>query len=363
MVLETLQTMTITFLFPGHAHNPRGGNKMVYEYANRLVSDGHQVHIVYAGSIFYAQKKLLYKLSGCYRYIERYFKGYSCRNWFNLNKHIKEYWAFSLNERHVPKSDIYICTSPYTAMYLNEYNIRNERKYYFIQDYERWGNISDEKLRQTYHYPFHKIVVSQWLKEIINEEKLNCDLVSNGFDLSTFKITTPIESRNKFGISMVYSPIIRKGYQYGIEAIYIVKEKYPLLQVTFFGTTTRPKDLPQWIQYFQSPSMEKHIRINNESSIYIGSSIQEGWGLPVGEAMACGQAVICTDNPGYMEMAINGKNALISPIRDYQKMAENIIRLIEDDELRYRIAHQGYEHIQQFSIEDSYLKFKRAINA
>ena len=62
-------------------------------------------------------------------------------------------------------------------------------------------------------------------------------------------------------------------------------------------------------------------------------------------------------------MAINGENALISPIRDSKKMAENIIRIIEDDGLRYRIAHHGYEHIQQFSIEKSYIKFKKAINA
>lgn len=162
---------------------------------------------------------------------------------------------------------------------------------------------------------------------------------------------------------MVYSPIVRKGCEYGIEAINIAKKKYPQLQVTFFGTSVRPTDLPAWIEYFQSPDIEKHIQINNEAAIFVGSSIQEGWGLPVGEAMACGQAVVCTENPGYLEMAIDEVNALVSPIRDAQKMADNIIRLIEDDKLRYRIAQQGYEHIQQFSIESSYRKFKAAINA
>ena len=353
--------MIITFLFPNIGSHPIGGLKVVCEYANRLASDGYNVHIAYAGSIFWNKKTSFYKLTGIVRYIQNWCKGYSCRSWFALDKRVKEHWCWSLNERHVPHSDIYICTSPYTAMYLNDYTIG--KKIYFIQGYERWSNITDDKLRQTYHYPFHKITVSRWLKNIIIAEKLDCDLVPNGFDLSTFKITTAIESRNKFRISMVYSPIILKGCQYGIEAINIVKEKYPQLQVTFFGTTARPKDLPQWIQYFQRPSIEKHIQINNEASIFIGSSIQEGWGLPIGEAMACGQAVVCTDNPGYMEMAINGENALISPIRDSQKMAENIIRIIEDDGLRYRIAHQGYEHIQQFSIEKSYKKFKKAINA
>lgn len=355
--------MIITFLFPGHAHTPRGGNKMVYEYANRLVEDGHEVHIVYAGSIFFSQKKLLYKLSGCYRFIERYIKGYTCRNWFNLSEKVKEHWTLSLNERHVPKSDIYVCTTPYSAMYLNDYNIGNDRKLYFIQDYECWGNVTDAVLRNTYHFPFRKIVVSRWLQNIILEENSSCNLVPNGFDLSIFRTTKTIESRNKYQVSMVYSPIARKGCEYGIEAISIAKKKYPQLQATFFGTSSRPENLPAWIDYFQSPDIKTHIQINNEAAIFVGSSIQEGWGLPVGEAMACGQAVVCTDNPGYLEMAIDGENALVSPIRDAQRMADNIIRLIEDDNLRFRIALQGYEHIQQFSIENSYRMFKEAIKA
>lgn len=354
--------MTITFLFPGHAHTPRGGNKMVYEYANRLIADGHKVHIVYAGSIFFSKKKFIYKLSGCYRFIERIIKGYSCRNWFGLHKSIKEHWTFSLNKRHVPKSDIYICTTPYTAMYLLDYKIDNTRKYYFIQDYENWGSVTDEELRSTYQFPFNRIVVSTWLKSIMDNESVTCNIVPNGFDLSYFQLKNRIDTRDKYTLSMVYSPIERKGCQYGIEAITIVRIRFPKLRATFWGTTPRPHDLPEWIQYFQSPDNELHIKINNEAAIFVAPSIQEGWGLPVGEAMACGQAVVCTDNPGYMEMAIDGENALVSPIRDARKMADNIIRLIEDDGLRISLAHKGYEYIQQFSIEESYRKFKNAIH-
>lgn len=355
--------MSITFLFPNSGNQLSGGLKVVCEYANRLAADGYEVHIAYAGSIFWGKKTWFYKLTGIVRYLQTWSNGYSCRSWFALDKQVKEHWCRSLNERHVPKSNIYICTTPYSAMYLNEYRIGNERKYYFIQDYERWGNVTDIILRQTYHFPFRRIVVSTWLQNIVFEENLRCNLVPNGFDLSVFRITRAIESRNKHRVSMVYSPITRKGCLYGIEAIAEVKKIYPQLQATFFGTTTRPVDLPAWIEYFQSPNIEKHIQINNEAAIFIGSSIQEGWGLPIGEAMACGQAVVCTDNPGYMEMAIDEENALISPIRDPQKMAKNIIRLINDDELRCRIANQGYKHIQQFSIESSYKKFKDAINA
>ena len=106
------------------------------------------------------------------------------------------------------------------------------------------------------------------------------------------------------------------------------------------------------------PSDELHNRLNNEAAIFIGTSKTEGWGLTVGEAMMCGQAVCCTDNAGYQEMAIDGETALVSPVGDSEAMANNIIRLIEDEELRYRIANNGYQFIQRFTWEESYHKLK-----
>ena len=76
----------------------------------------------------------------------------------------------------------------------------------------------------------------------------------------------------------------------------------------------------------------------------------------------CGCAVACTDNAGYREMAIDDNTALLSPIKNPAALAENIIRLIEDDALRIRIAEQGYEYIQKFKWDDSYCKLKSIFN-
>ena len=122
---------TITFIFPHPVSGPTGGYKVVYEYANRLVAEGHKVNIVYSGSLFWSKKSLYFKLTNCFRYIQMLVNGYGCRKWFSLDKRVKERLTFSLNYRHVPKSDIYVCTSPYTAMYVKDYPTDN--KYYFIK--------------------------------------------------------------------------------------------------------------------------------------------------------------------------------------------------------------------------------------
>ena len=77
--------------------------------------------------------------------------------------------------------------------------------------------------------------------------------------------------------------------------------------------------------------------------------------------MQCGCAVACTDNKGYLEMATDGFTALVSPVGDARKLADNIVRLATDDTLRHSIARQGNAFIQGLDIEVSYRKFKCAL--
>ncbi len=332
---------------------------MVCEYANRLTADGHNVHIAYAGSIFWGKKAWFFKLTGIVRYLQTWCKGYSCRSWFALDKRVKEHWCWSLNERHVPQSDIYICTSPYTAMYLKEY--KEGKKYYLIQDYEKWGSLSDAELRNTYHYPLNKIVISHWLQAIMEEEQESCSLIPNGFRSEDFMLQTPICLKDKYRIAMLYHTMSRKDCAVGFRALDIVHKKYSQLRVNIFGTPERPVALPQWYDYYQQPSKQNLNRLYDEAAIFIGTSQIEGWGLTVGEAMLSGCAVACTDIPGYREMATDNQTAVLSPVGDPEAMAANIIRLMEDDALRCRIAEAGHRNIQQYTWDKSYALLKQVL--
>jgi glycosyltransferase involved in cell wall biosynthesis len=349
----------ITFLYPSKGCSLSGGLKVIGEYANRLARDGYRVHIVYAGSLFWRKKSLRLKLSNCIRYLQTWLGGYSCRRWFALDAQVKEHWAFSLNRRHVPKSDVYVATSPYTAMYLKEYMVN--RQFYFIQGYENWGNVSDIQLRRTYHYPLQIIVISHGLQRIMEEENVACHRIPNGFDFDYFQIHTPIRQKEKYVVTMLYHEMKLKGCDTGFAALALVKQKYPQLCVNLFGMSKQPANLPGWYRYFQCPDKVTHNRIYNEAAIFIGTSNREGWGLTVGEAMICGQAVACTDNSGYREMAIDNETALLSPIQDAQALAANVIRLIEDDELRYRIAENGHRSIKKFRWDESYRQLRKLL--
>ena len=353
---------SISFLFPVNGKNLSGGLKVVCEYANRFAAAGYDVHIVYAGSIFYAKKTIRFKLSGIVRYLQTLFGGYSCKEWFPLDDRVKEHWAFSLNQRHVPQTDVYVATAPYTAMYLNEYDIDESRKFYFIQGYENWGGVTDEKLRETYHYPSTKIVISRWLQRILAEEGQEAIFIPNGFDFSKFKLLTPIEKKDKFSVTMVYHSMQLKDCDLGFRTMEIVHQKYPQLHVRLFGLPEKPANLPDWYSYNQRPDAKTHCRLYDESAIFIATSRSEGWGLTVGESMLCGCAVCCTDIDGYKEMAVDNENALISPVGDAEAMAANVIRLIEDNQLRCSIAENGCKCIQQFNWNNSFENYKKLID-
>lgn len=356
------QLKHLCFILPHPAAGPTGGYKVVYEYANRLVEDGFGVDIVYSGSIFWRQKPLKYKLSNCYRYAEHLIKGFSCRSWFHLDKRVKEQLTLSMNYRHMPKADVYVATSPYTAVYLNDYPIAANQKYYLIQDRENWGPGLDAILSQTYHMKLNKIVISKWLHKMLEAEYDESSvLIPNGFDFNKFRLMMLPELRDKFQVSMLYHTMNRKRCDDAFAALALVKKRVPQLRVNIFGVPSCPSGLPEWYTYYQMPDDATHNRINNQSAIYIGSSETEGWGLTVGEAMICGQAVCCTDNDGYREMAIDGETALLSPVRVPEALANNIIRLIEDDELRVKIAYSGHKFIQRFKWDESYKEFKNLL--
>ncbi len=97
-------------------------------------------------------------------------------------------------------------------------------------------------------------------------------------------------------------------------------------------------------------------QIYDESAIYIAASVNEGWGLTLGEAAMCGCAIVCTDIGGFREMFEPNETALMSPPHDPEALADNIIRLCLNNEQRIKLANQSWNSIQQFSVENSYQK-------
>ena len=72
-------------------------------------------------------------------------------------------------------------------------------------------------------------------------------------------------------------------------------------------------------------------------------SYREGLPKVLIEAAACGKPIVTTDVPGCREVVRDGDNGLLVPVRDSKALADAILRLIENNELRVQMGKRSRE--------------------
>jgi glycosyltransferase involved in cell wall biosynthesis len=76
----------------------------------------------------------------------------------------------------------------------------------------------------------------------------------------------------------------------------------------------------------------------SQCDIFALASIEDGFGMVVPQAMACGLPVVCTENTCADDIVREGQDGFIVPIRDVQKLKEKISWLYEHPEQRAEMA-------------------------
>lgn len=340
-------------------NHPIGGYKIVFEYANKFVQHGNKVSILFLN--YESLKKrnipnfLRRILINSFTRIEP--------SWFKLDPKIKKVSLTQKNwKSKLENPDIVIATGATTVKYTNDL-FPNIKKGYLIQELETVF-MSKDSLFKTYNYSgFINITISKWLFNLVKRHTNNPTYyVQNAIDLNIYKIFNSIKERNIFSVGMLYHEAPYKGTKYALEAIKVLKNKYPQLHVKMFGAYPPPNNLPNWVEYTQNATQDQTVDIYNSVSIFLNSPIKEGFGLTGLEAMACGATLVSTDYMGVKEYAINNKNALLSPIKDSKKLAENVSILIENNAQRIKLAENGYNSAQNFSWVNAYTKMKKIIS-
>ncbi|GEO70624.1 glycosyltransferase family 4 protein [Levilactobacillus acidifarinae] len=350
--------MKITFVLPGFSRFPVGGFQIVYEYANYLVKHKHDVEIIHA-MFLPTQSAPSFKNYMKYQ-VKRVSLGLGLiKPWFRLDSRVKVRNIGKIKYIDVRAGDRIIATAWETAEFVNMLPKTCGEKYYFIQHYEIWGG--KERVDKTWKLPLHKIVIASWLKSIAQGFDESAILVPNFVEHNNFYLTKPIETRDPI-ISMLYSEHAIKGSHDGIEALNMVKKDYPNVKIKLFGVYEQPENLPEGTEYYRTPSREiLRNQIYNESLIYLFPSVTEGWGLTATEAMACGAALVSTENGGVDDFGINRETALVSPIKDPRALYENIRLLLDNDDLRQEIARKGQSVVSKLTLEHSGLLFEKAL--
>ncbi|HVJ27690.1 MAG TPA: glycosyltransferase family 4 protein [Vicinamibacterales bacterium] len=149
-------------------------------------------------------------------------------------------------------------------------------------------------------------------------------------------------------VGNVAALVPHKGQRHLVEAAALVVREVPDARFVIAGEGELRPTLEHLIKHL---NLEKHVilagfrpdvlSMHKAFDIFVMSSITEGLGTSLLDAMACGRPIVATTAGGMPEVVQDGKTGILVPPRDDRALADGIIRLLKDPALRERMGTAG----------------------
>ena len=357
--------MKVTFILP--PVHLSGGIKVAFTYAEELTRLGHVVTVVSPPqrkmklkekikSLFLNSRELPEKISDHLRINGCGFKHQV------LNRYRP------VTNADVPDADVVIATWWETAEWVNKLDRCKGAKVYFVQGHEVFDFLPLERCKATYAMPLHKIVISNWLKNIMcnNYGDMDVDLVPNAVDHSQFHAVV----RGKADaptLGFLYHRGNFKGVDTALRAISALRLLITDLRVISFGAYPLASDDELLsggkIEYQRLPNQNALRDIYASCDVWLTASRSEGFNLPAMEAMACRTPVVSTKTGWPEEAIVNGVNGYLVDVDDVDGLTEavRLILMLSDAEWRTMSEH-AFETVKDASWRHAAKLFEKAIN-
>jgi glycosyltransferase involved in cell wall biosynthesis len=329
-----LDFLRITFVSPPVSMS--GGIRVIAIYAKMLAELGHAVVIVSPPAEPIALKQkfkslLRHQVWPMLKPLKSHFDGLGLDHRV-LSTHRP------VTDQDVPDADVVIATWWETAEWVNSLNASKGAKIYFIQGHEVFDFVPEDRCRATYRLPLHKIVIAQWLANIMRDEygDHDVDLVSNSVNHQQF-FALPRAKQSRPTLGFLYNKAALKGVDVTLSAVAVLLEQYPGLRVLCFGSHAPdgPGELADFIEFAEAPAQDKIRDIYAQCDVWVTASRSEGFNLPAMEAMACRTPVVATKT-GWPEEAIsNGVNGYLVDVDDVAGLVAGVSRILELDDMAW----------------------------
>jgi L-malate glycosyltransferase len=184
--------------------------------------------------------------------------------------------------------------------------------------------------------------------------------VHEGIDLGRVAAAPPADLHAELWLPH-HAPIVgnvaalvpHKGQRHLIEAAAIVIQKVPDARFVIAG---EGELRPQLERQIKDHHLEKHVflagfrpdilSVHKAFDIFVMSSITEGLGTSLLDAMACGKPIVATTAGGMPEVVADGLTGLLVPPRDHDAMAAAIVKLLTNAAARAEMAAAGLARVR-----------------
>lgn len=222
-------------------------------------------------------------------------------------------------------------------------------------DFRMQGNsLSRWKYRQVDCF----ICASDAIRQILLADgvpPLRAVTVHEGIDLSRVDAAPPANLHAELWLPH-HAPLIgnvaalvpHKGQRHLIESAALVVRQVPDARFVVAGEGELRPVLERAIR---DHHLEKHVlllgfrpdvlSLHKAFDIFAMSSITEGLGTSLLDAMASGKPVVATAAGGIPEVVVDGETGFLVPPRDHEAMANSLVTLLKDEQLRQRMGRAG----------------------
>src|SRR2546425_6237703 len=190
--------------------------------------------------------------------------------------------------------------------------------------------------------------------------------VHEGIDVEHVVAAPPVDVHEAFWlphqapvVGNVAALVPHKGQRHLIEAAHLVVREMPDTRFLVFGEGELREQLERQIREYR---LEKHVLLPGfrtdvlgclkSFDLFVMSSVTEGLGTSLLDAMACSRPIVATEAGGIPEVVENGVTGLLVPPRDHAAMADAIVTLINDQARRRQMGDAGFARVNdRFTVE------------
>lgn len=261
--------------------------------------------------------------------------------------------------RELPASDVVVATHWTTAPWVRQLVDSRRAKHaaYFLQDYEPWffsetDEASRARVKQTYDLIAHKIVTSDWLRDLLAGDGYPARTIPLGLDLGFFYPRPVTRPARPIVLAMARPRTPRRAFDFVVATLAKVHEAMPAAEIVLFGEQIASLELP--FPYRSAgviTDQDELARLYSSAQVHFDGSDFQAFGLPALEAMGCGAVSVLTDAGGVREYARDDENCLLVPPRDTDSASRAILRLLSDDALVARLREAGFATARDHSMQ------------
>ena len=185
--------------------------------------------------------------------------------------------------------------------------------------------------------------------------------VYEGIDIHRIQAEPPVNIHAELWLP-THAPIVgatgaltsEKGHRHLIDAAALVVREVPDARFVILGEGDLRPSLERQIKDLH---LDKHVLLPGfrpdvlaflrAFDLFVMPSLAEGLGTSLLDAMAASKATVATDTGGIPEVVADGETGLLVPPRDHHALAQAIVRLLKDGDLRERMGRNGLARVEK----------------